>query len=213
MKFTLGAKLGLGFGAVLTLMLVSSGLSYLKLQDIKESAGRMSNVSVPSLDYYRQTQNYLNYSGSKARHAILAGTEPDRREVAMKAYNGAYDNIAKDVDALDKLSSRWKSQEDRDRFARLKESLPAARAAQEAAIDLATSGVPDAVVKGGNEYADKATPVVDQTTKTLGDLADSSEELVHADAVSLIAANTSMAWTMLLTTLAAMAVGLSSLFS
>ena len=208
MKFTLGAKLGLGFGAVLTLMLVSSGLSYLKLQDIKESAGRMSNVSVPSLDYYRQTQNYLNYSGSKARHAILAGTEPDRREVAMKAYNGAYDNIAKDVDALDKLSSRWKSQEDRDRFARLKESLPAARAAQEAAIDLATSGVPDAVVKGGNEYADKATPVVDQTTKTLGDLADSSEELVHADAVSLIAANTSMAWTMLLTTLAAMAVGI-----
>ena len=68
-------------------------------------------------------------------------------------------------------------QENRDRLARLKELAAKAREAQGTAMDLATSGVADAVVKGGNEYADVATPVVDASTKTLGELADSFAEL------------------------------------
>jgi methyl-accepting chemotaxis protein len=208
MKLTLTAQLGLGFGVVLALMLVSAGMSYLKLRETREIANRISTVRVPSLDNCRQAQNYLNYSGSKARHAILAGTQPERREVAMKSYNSAWENVSKAVSALSELAPRWNSQEDRDSFASLKQSLPAAKQAQEASIDLASSGVPDAVIKGGNEYADKATPVVDQTTKALGDMAETFEKRLLDDTESQQAANTSMTWTMSATTLAAMVVGI-----
>ena len=43
---------------------------------------------------------------------------------------------------------------------------------------MASSGVADAVVKGGNEYADNATPIVNESTKTLGELADSVAKLL-----------------------------------
>ena len=36
MKFTIGNKLGLGFATVLGLMIISSGLVYLKSRDIRD---------------------------------------------------------------------------------------------------------------------------------------------------------------------------------
>jgi methyl-accepting chemotaxis protein len=109
---------------------------------------------------------------------------------------------------LGELTSRFTLQENSDRFARLKEALPKVKAAQEAAMNLANSRVTDAVVKAGNEYADIATPAVDASTKTVGDLAESIEKLMHETENGLNAANSSMTWTMAVTTIIALAVGI-----
>jgi methyl-accepting chemotaxis protein len=109
---------------------------------------------------------------------------------------------------LSELSTRFTLQENRDRVAHLKEALPEAKAAQEKAMAMASSEVADAVVKAENEYADVATPAVDASTKTLGDLAESVEKLMHDSENALNAANSSMIWTMAVTTVIALAVGI-----
>jgi len=170
MKFTLGKKLGLGFGVVLALMAVSAVLSYMKSSEIKGIEHYILSNSVPSMQAVSQLKDDLDYSGSKARHVILAGKEPARREDAQKRFDGAWSRIDKTVAKVDELSAYWILEENKDRLKQIKEGLPAIREAQQATIDTAASGVRDAVIKGGNDYADRVTPVVDNTTKTLGEL-------------------------------------------
>jgi methyl-accepting chemotaxis protein len=208
MRLTLGRRLGLSFGVILMLMFTSSAMTYVKVKDSQSKEEFLINVRVPTMINCRKAQNDINYAASKSRHFILAGTQPARREVALKAFNGGWENIAKDIAALTEVSPRWSLQENRDRLARLKEALPKAREAQEGAMNLAASGVADAVVKGGNEYADVATPAVDASTKSLGGLADSFEKLIQESESGLNAANRSMIWTMGITTIIALAVGI-----
>jgi methyl-accepting chemotaxis protein len=208
MRLTLGRKLGLSFGVILMLMFTSSAMTYVKVKDSQSKEEFLINVRVPTVINCRKAQSNINYAASKSRHFILAGTAPARREVALKAFNGGWENIAKDIAALTEVSPRWSLQENRDRLARLKEALPKAREAQEGAMNLAASGVADAVVKGGNEYADVATPAVDASTKSLGGLADSFEKLIQESESGLNAANRSMIWTMGITTIIALAVGI-----
>jgi methyl-accepting chemotaxis protein len=64
------------------------------------------------------------------------------------------------------------------------------------------------VVKAGNEYADVATPAIDASTKTLGELSESVENLLHDSETTLDSANLSMMWTMGVTTIIGLAAGI-----
>ncbi len=208
MRLTLGRKLGMSFGVILALMVVSSLMSYVKVKSSQALQETLINVRVPTLDNCRKIQNDMNYGATKSRQVILAGTEPARREAAQKLYDEAWESVAKDVSALTELSPRWALQENRDRLASFKELSAKAREAQGKAMALASSGVADAVVKGGNEYADNATPIVNESTKSLGELADSFAKLMGESEANLNAANSSMIWTMAVTTIIALAVGI-----
>jgi len=207
MKLTLGKKLGLGFGTILVLMVVSSGLSYFKLADIRRIEEHILKASVPTIEASKNLQTHMQYSASKARHAILAGGEAERRAVATKSFATAWDNIDKDLAELEELSPKWSMQENRDRLVKIKEALPGIRQGQEALIAAAASGERDAIVKAGNDYADKLTPVVDATGKVLNEFADAVDALNKKSQIELDAADTSMIWTMAVTTLAALGIG------
>jgi methyl-accepting chemotaxis protein len=192
---------------IIALMLVSAGLSYFKSQNIRDNSDRITKVRVPTLDAARKLADDLDYGGNKARQAILAGTEPSREQDAMKAYTEAWDRVSTDLGSLSDLASHWTLQENRDRLARLKEQLPNVRAAQESAIHTANGGGVDGVIRGGNEYTDKATPAVNAATGILKELSGSFQEFIQKDSASLAAANTSMVWTISLSSLLAMGAG------
>jgi len=208
MKLTLGRKLGSGFGIILVLIVISSVLSYAKSSEIKAIEHFILSNRVPSIQAIGLLKSDLDYSGSKTRQAILAATEPDRREDARKRFNGAWDRIDKSIGKLDELSQHWILQENKDRLAQIRQELPRIRAAQQATIDTANSGVRDAVIKGGNDYADKVTPVVDGATKTLGELSDSMAKTLADQQERLDSANASQTWTMAIATLSALGIGI-----
>jgi methyl-accepting chemotaxis protein len=208
MKWTLGKKLGLGFGIILALMSVSSVLAYNKSSQIKEIEHSILSNRVPSIRAVGQLKDDLDYTGSKTRQAILAATEPARQDDAQSRFSGGWDRIDKSVEKLEELSSRWPLQENKDRLAQIKEALPHIREIQQATIATANSGARDAVVKGGDEYADKATPAVDGATKILGELADSMAQTLDEQQGKLDTANSSMTWTMGISTLLALGVGI-----
>jgi methyl-accepting chemotaxis protein len=106
MRLTLGRRLGLSFGVILALMIVSSGMTYMKIKDSQSKEYLLINVRVPTMINCRKAQNDINYGASKSRHFILAGTQPARREAALKGFNTGWDNVAKDVAALTELSPR-----------------------------------------------------------------------------------------------------------
>ena len=208
MKLKIGTKLGMGFGVILALMLVSGILSYYRLAVIKEDAARITTMRVPTMEAARVMQDRLDYAGNKSRQTILAGTDPTRRAAGQKAFDEAWAIVFEQANKLQELSPRWTLQKNRDRLALVKDDLAKTKQAQQGAMDMAASGGRDEVIKGGIEYTDKATPMVNEITKTLGDMVDSFDELLKKDNAELNAANEAMLWTLGISTGLALVLGI-----
>ena len=212
MKLTLGKKLGLGFGVVLCLMVFNSALSYLKSSAIKQSQDFTFELRYPTLETARRLQRDLNQTQSKGRQVILAGAEPSKREAARKLFEETWNDIDKEIAQLDELAPKWVLQSNRDNLGEIKKVLPALRATQEAAMTDAASGERDAVVKAGDEFAERATPATEAIKKSLGDMADSFVTLLDKNKEELHAENRSLTMTMSLTTLMALGIGTLTAF-
>ncbi len=105
MKLTLGKKLGLGFGVILALMVLSAVLTYLKASAIKETQTRVLTVRVPSIGALKDLQRELNQTQSKGRQAILAGSDVVRWQAAKKSFDGSWDEIGRIVARLDEVGA------------------------------------------------------------------------------------------------------------
>ncbi len=207
MKLTLGKKLGLGFGVILALMVLSAVLTYMKASAIKETQEHAMTVRVPTIGALKDLQRDLNQAQSKGRQAILAGSESARWDAAKKTFDSNWNEIGKDISRLDALAPNWSEQANRDRLADTKRQLPALREVQEAAMKNATGSERDAVAKAGNEFADKATVVTEALKKPLGDMADSFDKMMEESTLEMNAENRSMTLTMAITTLVALGIG------
>jgi len=86
MKFTLGRKLALGFGAILALMLFSSAMTYVKSSDIRKLQDAALDLRVPSLETAKTLQRDLNQTQNKGRQVILSGAQNDRASAAQKLF-------------------------------------------------------------------------------------------------------------------------------
>ncbi len=207
MRFTIGRKFGLGFATVLGLLIVSFGLVYLKARDIRDVDLRMEVRSSTEKVLFG-LQRDLNQTQSKGRQVVLAGTEQARRDEARKLFNSTWDDIKKEVAQLDELAPEWALQENRDRWQHAKEVLPKLREAQEASMDLAAGTSVESVIKGGNDFADKATSVNEPLKVALGEMADSFAALSQQSKQDQAAAYGSMGWTMLIAALLGLAIGI-----
>lgn len=85
MRLTLGKKLGISFGVILALAVLGSTISYFKLSGLTQSMDATFGLRIPSTEAGMALQRDMNMTSVKARQAILAGSQPDRREIARKA--------------------------------------------------------------------------------------------------------------------------------
>ena len=207
MKLTLGKKLGLGFGVALGFMVLTSMLGYMKSSNIRRSESAAFNVRVPSMKAAIKLQRDLNQTQVKGRQAILAGSQPARLAKTKELFQATWRDIEKDMIGMDKLAPLWTRQEDRERLLEIKQQLPLLRVVQEDAIERAAGRERDALAKAGNESAEGATPINIAMKKSLGSMADSFEQLVDENKNELMADNRSLNLTMIVTTLAALAIG------
>ena len=208
MKLTLARKLGLGFGMVLALMAISALLSYSKSAQLANLQDAIFTLHFPTVEACRRLQDDLDYSGSKARQAILAGGQQARLQKAENAFNTAWARIDRETAVLQELSSKWSSRQDIDRLARIKDELRNLRQAQFKTIKTANSTVRDAVIQAGNEYADDVTPAVDALTKSLAEIAESNDKLLKENQIALGSGNRALIWTVGATTFFALGIGI-----
>ncbi len=209
MKLTLGKKLGLGFGCILALMVLSSVLAYMRASAIKASEDHAFNVRVPGISSCKDLQRDMGQTVNKTRQAILAGADPARREAAKKLFETAWADIEEqDTASLDILAARWTLQANRDRYDEVKKLLPELREVEEATMKHAAGGERDAMVTAGSEFTDKGIPITDGIKKSLGDMADSFDELLGKETKEMDAENRAMNWTLAVATLAALGMGI-----
>ncbi|MGA8493821.1 MAG: methyl-accepting chemotaxis protein [Terriglobales bacterium] len=207
MKLTTGKKVGLGFGIVLALMILSAMLTSIKAGALKQGQNRVMALRVPTIRAITDLQRDLNQTQSKGRQACLAGAESARWEAAKTLYDSTWNDIGKDVARLDELSSSWSVQANRDALAEMKTQLTALRDAQETAMKHATGGEHDAVSRAGNEFADKATPANEAIKAAMGKIADSNDKLLQQETERMDAETRSMTITIAVATFVGVFIG------
>jgi methyl-accepting chemotaxis protein len=146
---------------------------------------------------------------------IGRSSEPARRELTCgkwhreqhETYTGQEARSGLWIGA-DSVSLKWSLQANRDRLAKIKQRIPELHKIQRGTIDIAGTGGAKAVVKGGTEYADKATPFNDAIVKDLGDLAESVEKRLSQSNQLLSAADSALKWTMSVSAATAFVVGI-----
>jgi methyl-accepting chemotaxis protein len=208
MKLKIGTKLGLGFGVILAFVVISGVLCYLKLGVIEQKSSYITDVRVPTIEAAGNLQDRLDYTGSKARQAILAGGDPERRSKAQQSFEEGWEDMEKQLSVLDELAPRWAQQANRDRLAAIKERLPKIRKMQQETMDAANAGGREGIVKAGNEYADNVMPFVNETIKSLNEMTHSFAEMVKAESQQLDATNRATVWTLSLSALLSLGVGI-----
>jgi methyl-accepting chemotaxis protein len=208
MKLTLGKKLGLGFGVILALVIISAVLTYVKASAIKESLDLAMTVRVPTIGACKDLQRDLNQAQSKGQESILAGAVADSREGAKKEFDGAWNAIEKDMARFDQLAPHWTLQENRELRDEVKKQLASLRPLQESAMDHSAGGERDAVAKAGEQFADRAAPFNEAIKVNLETMADSFDKLLEQNTQDMNAENRSMNLTMAVATLMALGIGI-----
>ncbi len=208
MKFTLGRKLGLGFGVILALMVFSAMMTFLKSTDIKQSEDHMLDIRFPTLLTGTKLQRDLSEAQSHGRQLVLAGASTSRREEAKTTFGRDWNEIDKDIAALDELAPKWILQENRDRLIEIKQELPSLREFQEEAIKHAAGHESGAIAKAGNEFNDKAGPVTDAIKTSLNGISDAAAKLLDVNRNELKADRRSLNLTMAASTFAALGIGI-----
>ena len=208
MKLTLGRKLGLGFGCVLSLMALSAVLTYVKASSMKDTQDYAVTLRVPVIRVCGELQRDLNQSQNKGRQIILAGRQPERREAAKKDFEAAWENMGKDVAKLEELAPSFTLPVNRDRAAEVARLVSGLRRIQELAINDADSGDHDAIARAGNRFTDEATAAVEAIKKPLGEVSDSAGRLLLENNEKIKAETQSMFLTLVATTLVAVVVGI-----
>jgi len=207
MKLTVGKKLGFGFSAILALMVLGGVLNYERASTIREESEAAMNVRFPLIRLCTEMQRDLNQTQSKARQVILSAGQADHREAAKRIYDASWGDIQKDLAAMEEMAPHFTLQANRDRVAELKRQLPVLHEVEEVILARSNNGDRDAIVRAGSEFAEKVTPAADGIRKPLGDMADSAAMLLQKAEDELRSATRSMKVTILLTTLAALALG------
>jgi len=206
MKLTLGKKLGLGFGLVLFLMLLSTTLAYFKASSVAAVSEKTAKVRTPTVISLKELNGDIRQSTNKTRQAVLGGDEKERFEAGKSAFDKIWLVIDKDVSKLDELAPRWSRQEDREGLASIKDELPKFRADEEQAMSMASSGQKDAVKNAGNMVADKVTTRNTTISTALDKLAESHEGLLAGGLATQESNLSAMIWTLWGSTFLALAI-------
>jgi methyl-accepting chemotaxis protein len=207
MKLTLGKKLGMGFGVILALMVVSSVLTYTRSSAVKETQRLAMLVRVPTIKALIGLQRDLTQTQSKGRQVILAGSQSALSATGQKKFDEAWNDIGKDIAALDELAPSWSLQENRDRLAEAKTETAALRETQETIMKHAASGDRDAVIRAGNDFTEQATVIAEKIKKPLGEMANFFSENIAKDAESMNSEMQAMNITMAVATFVALGLG------
>lgn len=109
MELTIGKKLGLGFGTVLALAVISAGITYNEVSHMMTSAEEMTEHTFPAVSACDDLLNGLNHSTAALRGYVILGDDPKEAEFFKADRGTAWKNMD---EALAKLNDLYKTTAD-----------------------------------------------------------------------------------------------------
>jgi len=214
MKLKIRSQLLLAFGVVLTLVLISSAVVFIKASDVAQRLEYMKDVRVPTQVMASGLEFNLLKSRSDVRRVLLfvsdgqtdkAKTYQQKVEVDWTATTSAFAE-------LPTMSSRFVLQENKDRVAKLAVELPVLHAEETAIVEAALSGGERRIASVDGDLTKTVEPHGAAVRETAVALAQSMNEMIVKEVDSQRQSQSQEEWILVISTLLAVVVGIAVAF-
>ncbi len=137
MEMTIGKKLGLGFAAVLALMVISATVAYLKIAEMNRGVEKVVDHAFPAVSACDEMLDGLNHSVAALRGYVLLGDDPTEAEFFKSERVKVWKDMDNEVAQLTELYKNSTDANDKKHFAVVQSNLESLRKAQQDAEDVA----------------------------------------------------------------------------
>ena len=208
------AQLVLAFAVVLGLVLLSSTVVFVKVADVSQQLDRLRDLRIPVVMKDAGLELTLMKARSDARRLVLDAAAGNME--GAKAYKGNIEEdwktINHDFAELELLSKSFSLQENKDRVAKLSKELPALQKEQLEIAEAALATDPKGVLSVDNVLRKTVEPHGVAVREILEKLMDSNQSLLNRDIEGSHQSQRQVQWVLVLSTLAALAIGLAIAF-
>ena len=185
----IGIRLGIGFGVVLLLLIIVSGIAYLRIGQVDAGIDDIVEDKFPKTVLANNIINNINITARTLRNAALV-KQPEEMAKELERTLAARKQVGEDFEKLDKM---MESAEGRKLFDRSQETRKITVADQNKYLDLLKAGKKDeavevlitAVRKSQGDYIKAVTDIIDhqsasmkKTGEAAGQLAMQTQTLV-----------------------------------
>jgi methyl-accepting chemotaxis protein len=214
MKMKIRAQMVLAFSVVLVMVLISSTVIFWKASDVSDKLARFKETRMPMLVHSDAVALDLMKARSDVRRVLLA-TENGKTDVA-KSYKQKVQDDWNQVDAafapLPEMSQRFVLQANKDRVHSLESELPGLKQEDLDIVDRALAGGPKSIPSLDDNLIKTIEPHGVVVRDLANGLAESATSLMNDDVDSQIKSQSETQWTLVISSLLSLALGIGIAF-
>jgi len=137
MNTSLRTKLGISFGVIFLLLLISTIYNLANVSKIDDINSRVTTLRFTTVNAGKDIVNGINSSLAALRGYIILGSDPGKAEMMKKQRQQAWDNIDRNIALFTKLSVNWTDPNNVKTLTSLKTTLSDFKIAQKKVEDIA----------------------------------------------------------------------------
>ncbi|WDE05823.1 methyl-accepting chemotaxis protein [Thalassomonas viridans] len=137
MKLTIGKKLGLSFGVILFLMVISGGVTYILILDNEKIQHQVVNLRMKTVLLGKDVTNGINTSLAALRGYMILGKDPAKADLMRNARARAWQTIEVSIKQFQQLAQNWTVPANVRRLQDIRQELAVFKQAQQEIEDIA----------------------------------------------------------------------------
>ncbi|WP_281561028.1 methyl-accepting chemotaxis protein [Thalassomonas sp. RHCl1] len=137
MKLTIGKKLGLSFGVILFLMIISGGVTYTLVLDNEKVQHQVVDLRMKTVLLGKDVTNGINTSLAALRGYMILGKDPAKAGLMRNARADAWQTIEASIKQFQQLSKNWTVPANVKRLQGIRQELDVFKQAQQEIEDIA----------------------------------------------------------------------------
>lgn len=131
MKLTMGKKLGIGFGLIIALMVLSTGIGQMKVTELNVVQGRVTDLRFPTMVAGRDMINGINHSLAALRGYMILGGDKQKAKLFKADRVKAWQELDDALGRFDEFSKNWTDPKNVEALQSMETELSAFRKAQQ----------------------------------------------------------------------------------
>lgn len=136
MKLTIGKKLGLSFGVILFLMIISGGVTYILVLDNEKVQHQVVNLRMKTVLLGKDVTNGVNSSLAALRGYMILGKDPAKADLMRNARVEAWQTIEASIKQFQQLAQNWTVPANVKRLQSIRQELSVFKQAQQEIEDI-----------------------------------------------------------------------------
>ncbi|HZR30643.1 MAG TPA: HAMP domain-containing methyl-accepting chemotaxis protein [Terriglobales bacterium] len=206
MRFTIGKKLGIGFGVLISLSVIASTVGVLQIRKIIQQENKFTSLRYVTVVHAGSVSENVREVASALTNYVFLGSDPAQAVKYKRKREEALADLDKDLAALQELSKQFTTQENKDRVSQIVSEVDRWRRLQQQIQDNALAGAENRK-QALQMLHNETQPLTDSLINIVTELDKKNQELGNQEVAGLSSAEQSTSTILIVSTIIVLVVG------